>query len=70
MLKEAAFSPMMMATGDQKAVRTVRKPLRDSVERGYEAALHAERTRPVSRAWSKPAARVSDGGHEESKPAK
>ena len=61
---------MMMVTGDQMAVRTVREPLRDAVERGYETALHAERTPPARRAGSKPWARVGAGVHEESKPAK
>jgi hypothetical protein len=36
----------------------------------HEAVLRAVHTLERRRAWSKPAARICDGGHEESKPAK
>ena len=41
----------------------------DVVERGNEAVLRAERTLLGRRARGKPAVRVGDGVHEESKPA-
>ena len=46
------------------------EPFGDAVKRGLEAVLHAGRTLRRRHAWSKPAARIDDGGHEESKPAK
>jgi hypothetical protein len=65
-----AFSPMMMADGDQMAARSVLERLENAVAGGDEAVGHRGCTLRERRARSKPAARVGDGDHEESKPAK
>ena len=60
----------MMATVDQRAWRFVMERFGDAAEGGDEAVRHAGRTRPCRRAWSKPAERMGEVDHEESKPAK
>ena len=66
----AAFSRLRMADSDQMMGRCVMEGFGNTVERGDEAVGHRGRTLPGRRARSKPATRVGDGGHEESKPAK
>jgi hypothetical protein len=61
---------MMVAAGVQMEMRSVMEPWGDAVEGSYKAVLQAVRTPLPRRAWSKPAERVSDSGHEESKPSK
>jgi len=63
-------SPMVMESDEQLHEPSAIEPFGDGVERGLEAVLDAGRTLLGRRAWSKPAARIGEGGHEESKTAK
>ena len=60
------MSPKVMESGEQLHEPSAIEPLGDAVERGLEAVLHGGHTLLRRRAWSKPAARIGRGGHEES----
>ena len=70
MVLQAGFSLLRVDIGELTAVRSAIGRFQDAIERLHGVVLSAECTLPRRRAGNKPAVRVGEGVHEESKPLK